>query len=201
MAAGLMERTRSVLVVVDLQERLAPAIDGIDGVKAVAARLIRAATALDAPVLFTEQYPKGLGPTDPALLAAAPGAAVLEKTRFGALGEAAIAARFAALRASGRDQAVLLGTETHVCVLQTALQLIAAGWTVFVVADGCGSRRPADRAAGLGRLRMAGAIPATAEMAIFEWLGRADSAEFRALLPLIRDAADGARATDPGPAD
>jgi nicotinamidase-related amidase len=84
---------------------------------------------------------------------------------------------------------VVLGTETHVCVLQTAVQLIAGGWCVFVAEDGCGSRRPADRSAGLARLRDAGAITATAEMAIFEWLGRADTPEFRALLPLIRDGA------------
>jgi nicotinamidase-related amidase len=83
----------------------------------------------------------------------------------------------------------VLGTETHVCVLQAALQLLAAGWTVFVAEDGCGSRRPADRSAGLKRLRDAGAITATAEMAIFEWLGRADTPEFRALLPMIRDGA------------
>jgi nicotinamidase-related amidase len=189
MRATLMERTRSVLVVVDLQARLAPAIDGIDGVKAAAARMIRAAAALDVPVAFTEQNPKGLGPTDPALLAAAPGAAVLGKTHFGALAEPAVAAHVEALRRAGRDQAVVLGTETHVCVLQTALQLLAVGWTVFVAEDGCGSRRPADRSAGLTRLRDAGAIASTAEMAIFEWLGRADTPEFRTLLPLIRDGA------------
>jgi nicotinamidase-related amidase len=189
MRATLMERTRSVLVVVDLQARLAPAIDGIDGVKAAAARLIRAAAALGVPVVFTEQNPKRLGPTDPTLLAAAPGAALLAKMHFGALAEPAVAAHVEALRQAGRDQAVVLGTETHVCVLQTALQLLAAGWTVFVAEDGCGSRRPADRSAGLTRLRAAGAITSTAEIAIFEWLRRADTREFRALLPLIRDGA------------
>ena len=185
--AELIARDRAVIVAVDLQQRLAPAIDGIDAVKRHATRLLRAAAALGVPVIFTEQYPKGLGPTDPAIRETAPAGEVMEKVCFGALGEPANAARFARLRAEGRDQAVIFGTETHVCVLQTAMQLLAAGWTLFLAEDACGSRRPADRAAGIARLAQAGARRATVEMAMFELLARADSDDFRALLPLIRD--------------
>lgn len=83
----------------------------------------------------------------------------------------------------------MLGTETHICELQTVMQLATAGWTVFVAEAGSRLRRPADRSAGLKRLGDAGVIASTAEMAIFEWVGRADTPEFRALLPLIRDGA------------
>ena len=185
--SGLIQRDRSVLVVVDLQERLAPAIQDVEPVLANAERLMRAAKHFSLPVLATEQYPAGLGHSVPRLHDALASAQVLEKTSFGALGESEIAARFEELAKAGRDEFLLLGTETHVCVLQTGMQILSRGWRLLVIEDACGSRRANDKALGMARMAEAGAERVTTEMVLFEWLGRAATDDFRALLPLIRD--------------
>lgn len=184
--SALLDRRRCVVFAIDLQERLGPAIDGIGPVVANAARLFDAAAHLAVPLCVTEQYPKGLGPTV-ASLRQKPITQLLEKTAFGALREPDIAAAASAWREEGRDCAVIFGTETHVCVLQTAMLLLASGWRVALVADACGSRFARDKQAGLDRLARAGAEVLTTEMVLFEWLERANTDEFRTLLPLIRD--------------
>lgn len=183
----LLRRDRSVLVVIDLQERLAPAIEGIGPILANAKRLMQAAEQLAVPVLMTEQYPAGLGHTVAELDEAEHAARRMEKTAFGALGEAEIADAFAALAEAGRSDFLILGTEAHVCVLQTAMQILERGWRLAVIEDACGSRRPADKTAALERLQAANAERVTTEMVLFEWLERAATPEFRALLPTIRD--------------
>ena len=107
----------------------------------------------------------------------------MEKITFSCLGAADFAARLSAL---GRTQAVVCGAEAHVCVLQTALDLRARDRRVFIVADATGSRDPANREAALARLSQAGATVVTTEMVLFEWLKRAGTEDFRALLPLIK---------------
>lgn len=179
----LLDAQRSALVVVDVQERLAPAMDGGAAVEARCSVLMRAAARLDVPVVVSEQYPKGLGPTVPALAALTPPGAVIAKTAFSCMGEPAFAARISAL---GRDQFIVCGIEAHVCVLQTALALAAAGQQVAVVEDAVGSRRPSDKAAALRRLDRAGVTIVTSEMAVFEWLGRAGTPAFKDLSALIR---------------
>ena len=173
---ALLKRERSVLVAIDLQERLAPAIEGIDRILSNTRRLMRAAEKLAVPILVTEHYPAGLGHTVEPVQEVATTARTLEKTAFGALGEAEVAPVFEGLVASGRSDFVLLGTEAHVCMLQTGLQILGRGWPLAVVEDACGSRQAGDKAA------------ATSEMVLFEWLERGATPEFRDLLPLIRDA-------------
>jgi isochorismate hydrolase len=153
-------------------------------VEAGAARLMRAARRLGVPLLVSEQYPKGIGPTVPSLATLATPDETLEKLSFSCAAEPAIRSRLALM--GPRRQAVLCGIEAHVCVLQSALGLIDAGWSVAVVEDAVSSRRAGDRDAGLRRLAAAGATIATAEMVLFEWLERAGTAEFRDLLKLIK---------------
>lgn len=184
----LIDPRRSQLLVIDIQERLMPAVDGADRVAANAGILIRSAERLGIPITVTEQYPKGLGRTVPDVADRLPdSAAILPKTAFSGAGEPAIAAHLARLRAEDRDQAILCGAEAHVCVLQTALGLRAEGMTVFVVADAVSSRSPHSVAAAQARLVQAGCVWVTTEMVVFEWLERAGTEEFRALAPLIRE--------------
>lgn len=176
-AGKVLDRHESVLVAVDLQARMMGAIEGAEAIILEAKRLIDAAGLLEVPVLFTEQYPAGLGRTLPALGARAP----LEKMHFNACAEPG----FLPAIAPGQT-AVLTGCEAHVCVLQTALGLMAEGRRVAVVADAVGSRRSANRQAALERLARAGADIVTAEMVIFEWLESAAHPRFREVLALVR---------------
>lgn len=169
----------SRLCVVDLQGRLLAAVQGRDGVLARCVALAKAAALLGVPAAATEQNPAGIGPTVPELAAHIP--TVFGKATF----DAARAPGFLDW-ARGGGPVVLAGTETHVCVLQTALGLKAAGLDVACVADACGSRRPSDHAAALARLSAAGVAVLTTEMVLFEWLGRYDRAEFRPVLSLIK---------------
>lgn len=179
----LIERQRSCLLVIDVQERLLPAMAEGGNVVANAAVLIKAANRLGIPVLLSEQYPKGLGPTVAALSALVPEGLAVAKTEFSC---AAAPGYLDRLRATGRDQLVLAGIEAHVCVLQTALQFRSLGYAVFVVADAVSSRKPESVGLALARMREAGAVPVTTEMVLFEWLGRAGTAEFKELSALIR---------------
>lgn len=174
----------ALLMVVDLQERLLPVIDGWEAVVARSEVMIKAARILGIPILWTEQYRKGLGQTDPAI-AGAIGEAVepLEKMAFGCLGDPAIAE---AVRASGRTQLILVGIETHVCILQTALAAIEADMQVFLAEDAISSRRASDCEVALRRMAQAGAIPASVEMLIMESLGVAGGEKFKAILPLLK---------------
>ncbi|MEE4346538.1 MAG: isochorismatase family protein [Paracoccaceae bacterium] len=175
----LIDPDRCALLVIDLQGRLMPAIDQSELRLANAARLIRAAEALNIRRHVTEQNPRGLGGTVAAL--DIPADEALPKMSFDSLRDPAIAARLA-----GDTALVVCGCEAHVCVLQTVLGLRAAGRQVFVVADACGSRTEANRQAGLARMQANGAEIVTTEMVIFEWLGSADHPAFKALMPLIK---------------
>ena len=177
-----LDAARSLLMVVDLQARLTPAIPGIATLIDRAGLVLAAAGRLGVPVLVTEQYPQGLGPTV-LELALPEGTTVLPKTAFSAVADSAIEAF---LQQADRGQIVLFGTEAHVCVLQTALGLIAKGYAVFVVADAVGSRREESKRLALDRLRQAGAIVVDAEMVAFEWLREADTTDFRALIGKIK---------------
>lgn len=179
----LLEARRSALLIVDMQERLLPAMDGGEPALANAARLMEAAGRLGVPMLVSEQYPKGLGPTVPPLAALAPTGTVAEKLHFSCLADPGWRGRFERL---DRRQAVLAGVEAHVCVLQTALGLKAAGYEPAVVADATASRRPESKAMAFDRLRQNGVEVVTTEMVLFEWLGQAGTAEFKALSGLIR---------------
>lgn len=179
----LMERARSVLLVVDIQERLLPTMADPDAVVAGTQTLIEAARVLEVPVLVSEQYPKGLGPTVAPIRDKVAADEVLEKLSFGCLGDAGIAARLDAL---GRDRVILCGIEAHVCVLQTALGALAGGRDACIVADATGSRNPAHVDLALDRLRGAGGQAVNVEMTLFEWMGQAGTADFKTVSALIK---------------
>ena len=174
---------RSILLVVDVQERLAPAISESERVIDRISVLLKAARELDVPVLATEQYSKGLGSTVAPLAALLPLDGVVEKIHFNAALEPGFVDR---LRGLDRTQIVVTGTEAHVCVLQTTLGLKAAGFDCFLVADAVGSRDPDNRLFGMERMRANGVEIVTAEMVMFEWLCRAGTPAFKRVLPLIR---------------
>lgn len=179
----LLDARHAVLFIVDIQARLAPAIDGAEAVIARTRILLAAAARLGIPVLVSEQYPQGLGHTDERLLPLPDGAVVLPKTAFSAAAEPAIRDRLERL---DRRQVVLAGMETHVCVLQTALGLKRAGYDVAVAADAVGSRLPERRRLGLERMRAHGVDIVDSEMVVFEWVGDAATPPFRELSRLIR---------------
>ena len=176
----LLSAERSVLLLVDLQQRLMPAIHDGDAVVTRAVRLAEAAVLLDVPVLATEQYPAGLGPTV-APLAAYP-RATMAKTTF----SAAAGPGFRALLPAGTREVVIAGCETHVCVLQTALELLGSRHRVILAADAAGSRDPADHRAAIDRARQHGVEVVTSEMVLFEWLRDARHPSFRQVHKLLK---------------
>jgi nicotinamidase-related amidase len=172
---GLLTRDRAALVVVDVQEGFRP-YAAFDGVASSCAKLVRAARILELPALVSEQYPKGLGHTAPEVgITDEP---LIEKTVFSA-------ARAGGFDLGGRDQVIVCGIETHVCVSQTVHDLLAAGIEVHVPADAVASRHEIDYERGLERMERAGAIVSTVEAALFELLERAGTPEFKAVQKLI----------------
>jgi nicotinamidase-related amidase len=186
---GLAVRGDGILVVIDVQERLADVMPKRAESVAAAVLCVSAAAELGIPIVVTRQYPRGLGDTVPELAAALEAAsarvpvAIVDKTAFCACEEPAFVE---AVRTGGRSQAAIVGMETHICVTQTALALAAEGMCVHVVADACCSRWDADHAVALGRLRVAGVTVTVAESLVYEWLGRAGTDEFRTVLELLR---------------
>jgi nicotinamidase-related amidase len=178
-----LTRTRAGLVVVDVQQRLLPAIFEKERVLQNVLRLIQGAAILKVPVFATEQYPKGLGPTVPEVAVAIPGFAPREKVAFSACGAAGFVP---ALKQKKVLEAVLCGIEAHVCVSQTCLDLLDKGFRVFVVADAVSSRTPENCRIGLDRMRAAGAVIVSTEMVLFELLEQAGTAEFKQILALVK---------------
>tara|TARA_B100001142_G_C14126701_1_gene575251 strand:+ start:144 stop:698 length:555 start_codon:yes stop_codon:yes gene_type:complete len=183
----LISAAQCGLVIIDLQERLIPVIQNAENIINSTNILIKSASKLNIPILFTEQYPKGLGKTEANLLANCENEAnIISKLTF----SAAINLDFCSIldewRSKGRNQIILCGAETHVCVLQTAAGLIERDHTVFLVEDACGSRTQANRSAGINRIRSMGGNCVTTEMVVFEWLEIAGSDEFRKLSKLIK---------------
>lgn len=170
------------LLVIDLQEKLVPKIDHADAVVRNTAFLIDAARLLEMPVLGTEQYPKGLGPTVPELAKRLP-----ERPDKVAFSCCAIPSVPEAFHRAARPKVVLAGIETHVCVLQTALDLLAGGFQVFVPVDAVGSRYPIDHDTALHRMERAGAVLATAETCAFEWVGGAGHPQFKQISRLVQE--------------
>ncbi len=174
---------RAQLLVVDIQERLIPHISGHAELIQQSVRMLRAAALLSVAVTISEQYPQGLGPTHGEIRAAAGEAALLQKMSFSVCGEEHCLSR---VRELDRPQVLLLGIETHVCVLQTALDLLAAGLSPVLLCDAVGSRRVQDREVALGRMRDAGVLLTTVESVIYELMGRAGTDVFRRMLPIVR---------------
>ncbi|TBV16159.1 hydrolase [Stutzerimonas kirkiae] len=167
----------STLLVIDIQERLLPVIQDGESMLEHSGWLLRAAQRLGVPVLLSEQYSKGLGPTSARLREGIAAEAILEKLEF----SAARSGELFKLPGGERGQFIICGCETHVCVLQTVLDLLQRGNQVFVVEEAVGSRRAADKKLALKRMRQAGATIVSREMVVFEWLEKAGTDEFRAI--------------------
>lgn len=175
-----LDRERAVLVVVDVQEAFRKAIPEFDRIAHASAVLARGAGEMGVPVVVTEQYPKGLGHTvDEVAQALGADARPIEKVRFSA-------AEADGFDLGGRDQAIVCGVETHVCVNQTALDLLSAGTGVQVAVDAVGSRTAENRSLGLERMERAGAAMTSVETALFELLGGSDADEFKAVQALVK---------------
>jgi Isochorismatase family len=179
--------TKSLVAVIDVQERLAAAMP-----EERMARLLRgvgvlleAAKLLGASVLATEQYPKGLGPTLPEIgtKLTEMGASRIEKTVFSAAGAPAFVE---GVERAAPAAVIVVGMEAHVCVYQTVRDLTARGLCVLVAVDAVVSRREEDRSVGIALCERAGAVPTTVETVVFDWLERAGTEEFRALSKLLR---------------
>ena len=174
-----LDRDTSALLVIDFQSRLMPAIEDAAKIVANARRLLDAAELLGVPTLFTEQNANGLGPTMPELRSEAAG--LFHKMTF----DACRMPGFLDTLPAGRDL-VVSGCETHVCVLQTALGLIAAGHRVYMVRDAVGSRRAESKETAIRRLEREGAEIVTTEMVLFEWLRTAEDPRLRRIIDLVR---------------
>ncbi len=175
---SLIDRRNSILLVIDIQTRLVPALDAAPAMLENVEHLVKVAQLLDVPVVATEQNPRGLGETLPALAALVPRR--IAKMRFDAsrtLG--------AALPAGCLDM-IIVGCEAHICVLQTAFGLLTAGHRVFVVGDAVTSRTAASRLAALARMRRHAIDVVTAEMVVFEWLETAEHGKFRDVVARIK---------------
>ncbi|MEI8177941.1 hydrolase [Aestuariivirga sp.] len=182
----LVDATKATLLLVDMQERLLPAMTGGAEAESRCVILLKAAKALAVPVTVSEQYPKGLGHTVPGLAAEIGNAPVFEKTAFSCWKDEGLREHMIVHHEAGRPLVILAGIESHVCVMQTAADLSAAGFGVFAVADAMASRAPASHALALERMRQNGVAVVNTEMIIFELLGKAGTAEFKALSALVR---------------
>lgn len=178
----LLTRTESRLLIVDMQEKLLPVINGHESVLANCMKLIEAAKILDVPATATEQYPKGLGSSVAQVAERVSDRP--EKIEFSCLN--CLDWNSTASDPEGRFKVVVAGIESHVCVLQTVLDLLSQGFRVFVAADAVGSRKPGDREIALQRMASSGAVLTTSESVLFEWCERAGTPEFKEISRLVR---------------
>lgn len=179
----LIKREESCLLVVDMQEKLIPAMSDPRRIIVNCEKLMKAAQRLDVPMVVSEQYPKGIGPTMIDLRPYLPQDGIVEKNHFPMTSSEEALRR---IRASGKRQMILSGVEAHVCVMQTALALKGMGFEPFVVADAVASRKVESEILAFDRLRQAGIFVVNVEMVLFEWLGEAGTPEFKDLMPLIK---------------
>ena len=170
------------LLVIDVQEKLMPFIRDAATMTRNIAFLIDAARMLQIPVQATEQYPRGLGPTVPDLATRLP-----ERPDKVAFSSCAVPSVTESFRRGGRSKIVLAGIETHVCVLHTALDLLALDFRVYVAADAVSNRYAVDHEYALQRLEQAGAVLTTAETTVFEWVGAAGTPAFKEISRLVQE--------------
>jgi nicotinamidase-related amidase len=175
MTSPLIHADRSALLVIDMQERLLPHIHDWQRVYGHVDWLVQVAQRIGVPVAATEQYPKGIGPTFAPLAARLPAGSVGAKMHFSCVAGGCLPG----LLGIERPQLVVCGIESHVCVLQTVLELAASGKQVFVVEEAVGSRDPQHKALALERMRQAGIAIVCCEMVAFEWLAQAGTDVFR----------------------
>ncbi len=171
-----LQRDKSLLLMVDFQAGLLPVIDGGEQAVNEAGWLGEMACLLEVPIWLTEQNPERLGGTAPSLLASLNGYRLWQKQHFGAMAEIEFRD---ALKATGKTQIVLCGTEAHICVLQTGLGLLEAGYELYWLSDASASRRPQEAALARERACKSGGVAVSADMVAYEWLHRCDTALFK----------------------
>jgi len=182
---GLAEAEHSLLLVIDIQTRLAQAIPEKPRQQMFkhVGMLGTAAQLLNLPVLCSEQYPSGLGPTEPSVLAQLPELNCMEKTCFSCMQSEDFVTH---LHRYARQQIILCGMESHVCVLQTALQLQQRGYRVFVVQDAIAARHKHQHLNAVSRMQQSGIIMSNVESVMFEWLRDSQHPNFKAISQLLR---------------
>ncbi len=180
----LLEASKSSLLVVDVQQRLLPAMAEPERIVSRCQILLKAAAALDIPVTISEQYPKGLGHTVPELIY--PSAKVFEKLTFSCWRDSEMRKAFIELHEHERPLIIVAGIEAHVCALQSCIDLYNAGFGVFAVADAMGSRDPSSAQLAYDRMRGAGIQVINTEMALFELMEKAGTPVFKTLSALIK---------------
>lgn len=178
-----LKRDSAVLIVVDIQEKLANVMECRTKVVRNSTLLVKTAGILKLPLLLTEQYPKGLGRTVQEIRELIPNTAAIEKLSFSCCAEPNFVE---ALKKVGKRQVILCGMETHVCILQTALDLYAQGFDVFVPENAVCSQNDDDRKAAFDRMKQAGIILTSVESVIFEMVGTAGTNEFKDILKIIK---------------
>lgn len=177
-----LHRTQAAVLIIDMQQKLVPTVQDSEARVAAALRLLQAAAALQLPVLAAEQYPAGLGHTDPRVAALLNPARTFEKKKF----SACLPPIVREMGLLSRDQVIVAGLETHVCVQLTVLDLLREGKRVWVCADAVSSRKTIDYEIALSRMSWAGAVVTTTESVIFELLGEAGSDEFKSILKIVK---------------
>jgi nicotinamidase-related amidase len=183
---ALLDRTRTALLVIDVQEGYRTVLSGWDGVVAATTLLVRGAGILGVPLIMTEQYPRGLGGTAAEISAYLPGdVRRVEKMSMSCCGAAAFADM---LRACERDQILVAGIETHACVNQTVHDLLERGYQVHLARDATSSRRARDVAPAWERMLAVGMLPTASEQALLELVVTAEAREFKALQRLLKEA-------------
>jgi nicotinamidase-related amidase len=179
----MLTNDNAVLVIVDVQGKLAQLMADREALFGNLQRMVRGALALELPILWLEQIPEKLGPTIPEVADLLPGVQPISKTSFSGAGNAQFNS---ALAQSGRKQVLLVGIEAHICVCQTALDLVAAGYEVAVVEDAVGSRIASNKAVGVRKMLAHGVDLSSTEMALFELMGDAGHPAFRDIQALLK---------------
>jgi hypothetical protein len=185
-APEILNPEQSLLLMVDAQERLLPAMTDEALLRRNLGMLLKGADLLQVPTMITEQYPKGLGHTAPELLAQAPKAQIFEKTDFSAARAEGV---FELILKSGKSQIIVCGMEAHVCVTQTVLDLLAnlpEEVSVYLVEDAVSSRTPANKARGVQRMEWTGAMVLSTEAVLFDWMGHSKHPAFKEISALVR---------------
>lgn len=181
--SSILNRKTTALLVIDIQEKILPVIRNAEQFLVNSKKLIEACTVMKVPIYLTEQYPKGLGSTTNFLTPYLSDAIKIEKSTFSCFGAPGL---FNTLSETGITQLILTGIESHVCVQQTALDLVANGFSVSLAADACSSRKEIDYNIALSRMRHHGVDISTTEAIIFELLEKSGTEEFKQVSKLVK---------------
>lgn len=181
-----LKQNNCCALIVDFQEKLMPAMHGKEELLKNSLKLLKGLSLLEIPMIITEQYPKGLGATLPEISEAAKGAPIIEKTSFGALESDDVLGHLEQLEQFGRRQVLICGIEGHICVLQTALQLLKKDFQPIFVTDCISSRHQSDLMVSLMRAEREGVQFVSTEMVLFEIMGSKEHPQFKAISALIK---------------